>query len=123
LVGRSRQRTLLLVDDEENIIAALRRLLRAEGWLVLSATSAEHALELMARHEVDVILSDQRMPGMSGVELLRLCRDIESLSPGAACGSGTHASLERRGSDSALDAGVLGSAAGHALAGRLVQHR
>jgi diguanylate cyclase (GGDEF)-like protein/PAS domain S-box-containing protein len=73
---RSRQRTLLLVDDEENIVAALRRLLRAEGWLLLSATSAEQALQLMARHEVDVILSDQRMPGMTGVELLRRARQL-----------------------------------------------
>ncbi len=46
LLGRrSRQRTLLLVDDEENIVAALRRLLRAEGWKVISATSAEQALD------------------------------------------------------------------------------
>jgi len=73
---RSRQRTLLLVDDEENVIAALRRLLRAEGWLVLNATSAEQALQLMARHEVDVILSDQRMPGMTGVELLRRAKQL-----------------------------------------------
>jgi diguanylate cyclase (GGDEF)-like protein/PAS domain S-box-containing protein len=73
---RSRQRTLLLVDDEENIVAALRRLLRNEGWLVLSATSAEQALQLLARHEVDVILSDQRMPGMTGVELLRRARRL-----------------------------------------------
>jgi diguanylate cyclase (GGDEF)-like protein/PAS domain S-box-containing protein len=77
LLGRrSRERTLLLVDDEENIVAALRRLLRAEGWRLLSATSAEQALQLMARHEVDVILSDQRMPGMTGVELLRRARQL-----------------------------------------------
>ncbi|URI07930.1 EAL domain-containing protein [Aquincola tertiaricarbonis] len=77
LLGRrSRERTLLLVDDEENIVAALRRLLRAEGWRLLSATSAEQALELMARHEVDVILSDQRMPGLTGVELLRRARQL-----------------------------------------------
>jgi CheY-like chemotaxis protein len=76
LARRSRQRTLLLVDDEDNIVAALRRLLRAEGWLVLSATSAEQALQLMARHEVDVILSDQRMPGMTGVELLRRAKEL-----------------------------------------------
>ena len=73
---RSRQRTLLLVDDEENVIAALRRLLRTEGWLVLSATSAEQALQLMARNEIDVILSDQRMPGMTGVELLRRAKQL-----------------------------------------------
>lgn len=77
LLGRrSRQRTLLLVDDEENIVAALRRLLRAEGWLLLCATSGEQALQLMALHEIDVILSDQRMPGMTGVELLRRTRQL-----------------------------------------------
>ena len=77
LLGRrSRQRTLLLVDDEENIVAALRRLLRTEGWKVISATSAEQALEQMARHEVDVVLSDQRMPGMTGVELLRRAKEL-----------------------------------------------
>ena len=42
---------MLLVDDEENVFAALRRLLLAEGRLVLGATSAEQALQLMARHE------------------------------------------------------------------------
>ena len=77
LLGRrSRQRTLLLVDDEENIVAALRRLLRAEDWKLISATSAEQALEQMARHEVDVVLSDQRMPGMTGVELLRRAKEL-----------------------------------------------
>ena len=76
LFGRHSRRTLLLVDDEENIVAALRRLLRTEGWLVLSATSAEQALQLMARHEVDVILTDQRMPGMTGVELLRRTKEL-----------------------------------------------
>ena len=77
LLGRrSRQRTLLLVDDEENIVAALRRLLRAEGWQLLSATSAEQALHQLARHEVDVVLSDQRMPGTTGVELLRRAKEL-----------------------------------------------
>ncbi len=70
------KRTLLLVDDEENIVAALRRLLRAEGWNGVSATSAEQALRRMARHEVDVMLSDQRMPGMTGVELLRRAKEL-----------------------------------------------
>lgn len=72
----SRQRTLLLVDDEENVLAALRRLLRHEGWLVLSATSADQALRLMARHEVDVIMTDQRMQGIPGVELLRQAKQL-----------------------------------------------
>ncbi|MGQ0799967.1 MAG: EAL domain-containing protein [Pseudomarimonas sp.] len=75
LLGRSSHLpTLLLVDDEENVVASLRRLLRGEGWQLLSASSAEQALQLMAQHNVDVILSDTRMPGMTGVELLRRAR-------------------------------------------------
>lgn len=66
-----RERTLLLVDDEANVLNALARLLRRDGYRLLRADSGEAALELLAAHEVGVIVSDQRMPGMSGVEFLR----------------------------------------------------
>jgi diguanylate cyclase (GGDEF)-like protein/PAS domain S-box-containing protein len=62
--------TLLLVDDEANILNALTRALRRDGYRILTATCAEEALDLLAREEVHVIVSDQRMPGMSGTELL-----------------------------------------------------
>ena len=71
-----RQRTLLLVDDEQHILSALRRLFRADGYTVLCASSGGQALELLATHAVDVILSDQRMPGMTGVEFLRRARAL-----------------------------------------------
>ncbi len=64
-------RTLLLLDDEENILASLSRLLRSEGYKVLKATHANAALDLLAQNRVGVIISDQRMPQMSGVEFLR----------------------------------------------------
>lgn len=66
-----RKRTLLLVDDEENILASLRRLLRREGYEILIGHSGEAGLALLAQHPVDVIISDQRMPNMTGVEFLR----------------------------------------------------
>jgi len=66
-----RVRTLLLVDDEENILAALKRLLRRDGYNIVTATSAAEGLQRLTEHEVDVIVSDQRMPGMTGVEFLR----------------------------------------------------
>lgn len=66
-----RQRTLLLVDDEPHILSALRRLFRPDGYKVLTANSGAEALELLAMHRVDVIVSDQRMPNMTGVEFLR----------------------------------------------------
>lgn len=67
---RQRVRTLLLVDDEENILAALKRLFRRDGYRVLAAPNPLEALELLKQHDVDVILSDQRMPGMTGVQFL-----------------------------------------------------
>ena len=65
------EKILLLVDDEENVLMSLKRILRREGYKVLTASSAEEGLEVMGQYEVNVVLSDQRMPGMSGVEFLR----------------------------------------------------
>jgi len=64
-------RTILLVDDEINIINALKRTLRPDGYSILTAHSGEEGLALLAKHEVGVIISDQRMPHMTGVEFLR----------------------------------------------------
>ena len=72
--ANSSQKTLLLVDDEPSILSSLRRLLRNEGYQILTAQSGAEALELMARHDVHVVMTDQRMPHMSGTELLhRAC--------------------------------------------------
>ncbi len=62
--------TVLAVDDEPNILAALRRLFRATGWRILTAERAEEALALLATEAVDAVLSDMRMPGMDGVQFL-----------------------------------------------------
>lgn len=70
------RRTLLLVDDEENIRSALRRLLRSDGYQILVASGPTEAFELLATHRVGVILADQCMPGMSGTEFLRRVKDI-----------------------------------------------
>ncbi|MDI1293881.1 MAG: response regulator [Methylobacter sp.] len=64
-------RTLLLVDDETNIINALKRALRGDGYIILTANSGEEGLALLVQHEVGIIISDQRMPHMTGVEFLR----------------------------------------------------
>lgn len=69
-----RTQTLLLVDDEPNIISALQRVLRRDGYTILACDGPEKALALLATHPVDVVLSDQRMPSMSGVEFLRRVR-------------------------------------------------
>ena len=74
--GEKRPRTLLLVDDEENIRNALKRLLRRSSYRVLTADSGTEGLRLMAEQPVDVVLSDQRMPGMTGVDFLRRAKQI-----------------------------------------------
>ncbi|MDX1721530.1 MAG: EAL domain-containing protein [Pseudomonas sp.] len=68
--------TLLLLDDEENILRALARVLRRDGYKILMATCARDAFELLAKHDVQVILSDQRMPEMSGTEFLSRVKDL-----------------------------------------------
>jgi diguanylate cyclase (GGDEF)-like protein len=68
--------TLLLVDDEPGVLAALKRLLRRENYNVLTADSGEAGLALLAEHEVGVILTDQRMPGMNGTEFLARARTM-----------------------------------------------
>lgn len=67
-------RTLLLVDDEEAILSSLKRLFRRDGYQVLTATSGQQGLEVLASQPVGVILSDQRMPGMTGIEFMREAR-------------------------------------------------
>ncbi len=63
--------TLLLVDDEEGVLSSLKRLFRRDGYRILTAPGGQQALDLLAEQEVDVIISDQRMPGMTGVDFLR----------------------------------------------------
>lgn len=62
--------TVLLVDDEPHVTAGLRRALRHEPFDILTADSAAAALGLLAQHPVDVVVSDERMPGMPGSVLL-----------------------------------------------------
>ena len=70
------ERTLLLVDDEKNVGAALERLLRHDGYKILHANSGRQGLEVLAQHEVGVVISDQRMPEMSGVEFLTRVKEL-----------------------------------------------
>jgi putative nucleotidyltransferase with HDIG domain len=66
---------VLFVDDEVNILKAVKRLLRNEAWEVLCAGRPQEALELLDTSAVQVVVSDQRMPEMSGVDLLSAVRE------------------------------------------------
>ncbi len=66
--------TILCVDDEVNILSALRRLLRPSGWRVLTAQSGAAGLEILAQEPVDLVISDMRMPQMDGAQFLEQVR-------------------------------------------------
>lgn len=68
------QRTVLCVDDEPNILSAIRRVLRGSGCRVLTADSGQQALELLSAETVHLIISDMRMPSMDGAQLLEQVR-------------------------------------------------
>ena len=65
---------VLLVDDEPNVAQALTRKLHREPFEFLIAHSGDAALELLEKHPVDVVVSDEQMPGMSGSQLLSTVR-------------------------------------------------
>lgn len=62
--------TLLIVDDEPRILSALRRSLRREGWRILTTSAPAEALLWLAGERIGAILSDHKMRGMSGLDLL-----------------------------------------------------
>jgi len=74
--GTAAKRTLLVVDDEPSVLSSLHRLLSPDGYDILTAESGMRALELLATHPVQVILSDQRMPHMTGTEFLSRVKEL-----------------------------------------------
>ncbi len=74
-ISLKKQRTLLLVDDEDNIRSSLKRALRHDGYTIIQADSGSQGLKILESNPtIGVILSDQRMPRMTGIEFLaRAC--------------------------------------------------
>ena len=76
--GQPAKPTVLCVDDEPHVLSSLKRLLRKEPYTVLAADNVRLGLELLSRHRVHVLISDQRMPEMSGVEFVQKVKEISS---------------------------------------------
>jgi len=76
-LAATRRPALLFIDDEERVVNALRALFK-DNYRVVTATSGEQALGMVRRERFHVVVSDQRMPGMLGVDLLR---EVKALAP------------------------------------------
>lgn len=73
--------TVLVVDDEVSICDIVGAYLRREGYEVFQAGSGEEAMEIVEQKDIDLVLSDIKMPGMSGVDLLKWIRQRENVLP------------------------------------------
>jgi FixJ family two-component response regulator len=67
--------TVLCVDDEQNVLNSLKRLLRKEKYRLLTARSGNEGLQVLIENDVHLVMSDQRMPEMSGTEFLARVRE------------------------------------------------
>jgi DNA-binding NtrC family response regulator len=67
---------IVVIDDEVNAAAALETLLREDGYDVARAHDGRSGLQLLEKHDPDVVLTDLRMPGMDGIELLAKIKEI-----------------------------------------------
>ena len=109
------QALLLIVDDEPRILSALRRSLRREPFEVIAVETTREALHVLESQPVDIVLSDHKMPGMTGVQLLAEAARLrpeavrilitgwtEEIPPGEMEAIGVRAVLNRPWDDAAL---------------------
>ncbi|NVL90470.1 MAG: sigma-54-dependent Fis family transcriptional regulator, partial [Desulfobacterales bacterium] len=67
--------TILIVDDEKNYLVVLSAFLSGEGYEILTAETARQALEVMQTTDLDLVLTDMKMPAMGGIELLKRIKE------------------------------------------------
>lgn len=70
--------SILIVDDEENVRKLLQKIFLKENYLTHTASNAEEALHIIDTFQVDVVITDIKMPGISGIELLNKIREIDT---------------------------------------------
>ena len=72
----SYKNTILVTDDEEEVILHLKRFLEKEGFFVFGSTSAQEGLAIIAQHKIDVLITDINMQGMDGLEMLQKAKNL-----------------------------------------------
>jgi len=73
--------TILVVDDEETPRTLRKLILQKQGYQVVTAASGAEALEVLNRENINLVLSDQMMPGMIGTELTKSVKALRSTMP------------------------------------------
>ncbi|UCH72349.1 MAG: response regulator [Thermoplasmatales archaeon] len=73
--SNKKNKTILIVDDQEDDLKSMNQILENEGYSVLACNDVTEALEALGRNDVDLILMDIIMPTLSGYDLLRLFRE------------------------------------------------
>ena len=68
-------RTILVVDDENDILITMKKVLQSEGYSVSTAMNADEALSLLDSSTVDLIITDIRMPGTDGIQLAKMVKE------------------------------------------------
>ncbi len=76
-----RSRSILIIDDDREMGALIRKVLRRENYTVHVADNGRQGILLLQRQSFDLIISDLRMPGMSGLELIRAAKKIAPKTP------------------------------------------
>lgn len=67
---------ILVVDDEVGIRESLKKILEKEGFSVETAANGDEAFKVVRRGDIDLLITDIRMAGMDGVELLKVCKSV-----------------------------------------------
>lgn len=80
-VVRTTTPRILVVDDEEAVLVTVKGILELDGYEVVGTTSGQHALQLIGSERFDVVLTDLRLEGIQGIDLLR---EVARLSPDTA---------------------------------------
>ena len=70
-------KTIMLIDDEDLVVKSVEKLLRKEGYDVITYRNGKDAIENIDKHDVHLIICDIRMPGLSGVETIKRIREIQ----------------------------------------------
>ena len=69
---------ILLIDDERDVLDVLDKILAAEGYETETATNGEDGIDLFARKTFDIVITDLRMPGIDGIEVIKKIKQIDA---------------------------------------------